>query len=448
MKRMDNKTAAVEIIKELRDQGHQAYLVGGCVRDMLLGRKNPREEHDVATSARTEEVIKLFCKTLPVGAKFGVVLVGTGGHWIEVASFRSDESYSDGRHPDSVRIGTMQEDAERRDFTMNGLFLDPMDNRIIDLVDGRADIQKKVIRAIGDPDRRFQEDHLRMLRAVRFTGQLDGFSIDPATADAIRRLAGRIVEISAERILEELKKILAAKNRIAGLKFADELGLLQPILPELTDLHRISGAFEQTLAVLNLLPEKCPFETALAALLHLTGAGDEVRSPIVNKVRPRLSPKTFNPSARLAETIARRLTCSNQERIDVVWLIQYLPFFSQAGKLTLADFKRLMLYGRYENLLLLYRARVQAGLEPRENLERIESIAGKVTPESLQRPPLITGEDLTRELHLKPNPAYQKILDDVYDAQLNEEIHTRQEALNLARRISPVSSTQNPKSKI
>jgi poly(A) polymerase len=447
MKQMDNKSASVEIIKKLRDQGHQAYLVGGCVRDMLLNRKTDREEHDVATSARTEEVIKLFRKTLLVGAKFGVVLVGMGGHWIEVASFRSDESYSDGRHPDRVRIGTMQEDAERRDFTMNGLFLDPLDNQLIDLIDGRADIQNRVIRAIGDPDRRFKEDHLRMLRAVRFAGQLENFALDPATADAIRRLAGHIVEISAERILEELKKLLAAQGRVAGLKLADELGLLQPILPELTALHRLPGPFEQTLSVLGFLPEGCPFETALAALLHLTGAGEGVRSPIVNKVRPRLSPKTFNLSARLAETIARRLTCSNQERIDVVWLIQYLPFFSQAGKLTLADIKRLMLYGRYEGLLCLYRARVQAGLEPNENLEHIESIARKVTPESLLQPPLISGEDLTQKLHLQPGPAYQAILDDVYDAQLNEEIKTKQEALTFAGKISH-SASSNPKSKI
>jgi tRNA nucleotidyltransferase/poly(A) polymerase len=435
MKRMDNKSAAVEIIKRLRDQGHEAYLVGGCVRDMLLGRKNPKEEHDVTTSARTEEVVKLFHKTLLVGAQFGVVLVGVGGHWIEVASFRSDESYSDGRHPDHVRIGTMQEDAERRDFTMNSLFFDPIENKIIDLVGGRADIEKRVIRAIGSPDLRFQEDHLRMLRAVRFAGQLENFYLDPATADAIRRLAGRIVDISTERVLEEMKKLLPAPGRVTGLKLADDLGLLQQILPEVSALHQVPGAFEQTLAVLARLPEACPFEIAMAALLHLTGEGSGVRSPIVNKVRPRLSPHTFNPAAKLADAIARRLTCSNQERIDIVWMIQYLPFFARAADLTLADLKRLMLYGRYEGLLCLYRARVNVGLEPAENLKIIESLAERVTPESLQYPPLITGRDLTEELHLNPSPDYQKILDEVYDAQLNEEIHTRQEAITLARKI-------------
>lgn len=434
---MDNKSAAIAVIRRLRDQGFAAYLVGGCVRDMLLGWKNPKEEYDVATAARVEEVIRLFPRTLLVGAKFGVVLVGLGGQWIEVASFRSDESYTDGRHPDRVRIGSMQEDAERRDFTMNGLFYDPMADQVIDLVGGRADIERRIIRAIGEPDRRFAEDHLRMLRAVRFAGQLDGFIIEERTADAIRRLAPEIRRISAERVLEELKKILRARRPVRALTLADQLGLLRPILPEVWALHEQGNDFADTLAVVDHLPEQTSFEVAMAALLHRIGSSAPATTDDGNfPVRPRLSPRTFNPSARLADAVCRRLTCSNEERTGVVGLIQHLPLFSRAGQLTLAQIKRLMLYGRYDGLLTLYRARVRAGLEPEENLAAVEALAKKVDPAGLQAPPLLGGKDLAEHLDLVPGPAYQRIIDEVYDAELNEEIRTKAEALALAARIA------------
>jgi tRNA nucleotidyltransferase/poly(A) polymerase len=437
MKKSDNKSAAVEIIRRLRDRGHAAYLVGGCVRDMLLERKNPREEYDVATAARVEDVTRLFARTLLVGAKFGVVLVGLGGQWIEVASFRSDESYSDGRHPDAVRIGSLQEDAERRDFTVNGMYFDPLENKLIDLVGGRADIERRLLRAIGEPDRRFAEDHLRMLRAVRFAGQLKDFTIEKQTAAAIRRLADRITGISAERILEELKKILACSGRVRALRLADGLGLLKHVLPEVYALHDTGDAFDETLAVLDQLPGEVAFDVAMAALLHRVGASLPVPADYDHfPVRSRPSPREFTPSARIAGAVCRRLTCSNEERTGAVWLVQLLPLFQRPARLSLAAAKRLMLYGRFEGLLALYRARVAAGCEPHENLERIEALAGRINPATLREPPLITGRDLSETLGLVPGPRYQKILDAVYDAQLEEKITTRREALALARKIS------------
>ncbi|MFA5863784.1 MAG: CCA tRNA nucleotidyltransferase [Phycisphaerae bacterium] len=430
MKKVDNKTAAIEIIQKLRSQGHQAYLVGGCVRDMLLGRKNPKEEHDVTTSARTQEVIKLFPRTLLVGAKFGVVLVGLGGHWIEVASFRSDQSYSDGRHPDSVRIGSMQEDAERRDFTINGMYYDPIEEKIIDLVGGQADIEKRVIRAIGQPEARFREDHLRMLRAIRFAGQLNDFQIETATAQAIRQLAGEIVKISAERILEEFKKLFSSPRRAIGLKLADELGLLKYILPQVHTLP--TDAFTQTLEVVNHLPDETQFETVLAGLLHLVGWA----RPTGNiQIRSRMSLSHYTASAKTADQVCRQLTCSNQERMRTVWLVQLLPLLGQADQLSLAHIKRLMIYERYEGLVNLYQARVKAGLEPQQNLDHLLSQAGKISPASLEHPPLLGGQDLTTQLALTPGPAYQRILDEVYDAQLNELIQTKEEALAMAKKL-------------
>jgi poly(A) polymerase len=441
MKRITNKDAAIKIIRILHEQGHQAYLVGGCVRDMLLGR--PVNDHDIATSAAPDEIFALFRKTLKVGAQFGVAMVGLGGQWIEVATFRRDESYTDGRHPDRISPGTMEDDAERRDFTINGMYLDPITDAIIDLVGGKIDLENHLIRAIGDPRKRFEEDRLRILRAVRFAAQLSNFNIEPDTALAVRQFAPQITDISAERILEEFRKMLASPGRKIGIKLTDELGLLEHVLPELHALHNQSAksftgqnitadAFEQTLAILDRLG-RCDFETAMAALLHLVGIQAENPLACQTPLRSRLNIGLFNPSAVLADDIARRLTCSNDERTKIVQLIQFLPLLGRAETLTLAEIKRLKIYRRYIDLHKLFMARVQAELDPREKLDCVETLAGRVNPDTLDQPPLLTGQDLIVEFGLSPSPAFQKILDEIYDAQLNEEIHTRPEALTLVR---------------
>ena len=218
--KISNYEAAIKIISVLRGQGYEAYLVGGCVRDMLLGRKV--NDHDIATNAKADEVFKLFKKTIKFGAQFGVAMVYIGGEWIEVATFRRDQNYVDGRHPTSIKPGTINDDAERRDFTINGLYFDPDTKKIIDLIDGQIDIENHLIRAIGDPRKRFEEDRLRMLRAVRFAAQLSTFKIHPDTAAAIKEFAPQINDISSERILEEFRKILICDGRKLGIQLSEK----------------------------------------------------------------------------------------------------------------------------------------------------------------------------------------------------------------------------------
>ncbi len=430
---VDNRTAAVRIIEVLRQNNHQAYLVGGCVRDMLLG-KEEIPEHDVACSAWKEEICRLFRRTRKVGAKFGVVLVGVGGQWIEVAGFRTDESYSDGRRPDSVKPSTIEEDAQRRDFTVNGLFYDPIDDKLIDLVGGRSDIANRIIRAIGEPELRFREDYLRMLRAVRFAAQLSefDFSIEENTARAISHNAGNISGISSERILGELKKILRSPGRRVGIKLLYEFGILRHILPELTD----SQIFERTMRVVANLPDHASFELAMAGLLHLAGTreGESVESH--SPVRLKLIGKDMNATAILSKKITRRLKCSNIERAKISWLIEFLPRFSHAETLRLSDIKRMIIYQRFDELMTLFRARVESGFESKEALLRIEKLSSEIRSKSIVSEPLINGEDLMVMLNLKPGPGFRKILDEVYDAQLNGEISTKSQALKLAENLN------------
>ncbi len=446
---MDNRSAAVKIIEVLREAGHEAYLVGGCVRDMLLGRQDI-DEHDVATSARPQAIQALFRRTRLVGAQFGVVLVGMGGQWIEVASFRTDESYSDGRHPDRVRFATLEEDAARRDFTINGMYYDPLEDRLIDLVGGRADLRAGLIRAIGEPDRRFREDHLRLLRAVRFAARL-AFAVENRTAAAIRSQTEQIQEISTERILDELRKMLTRTGRMRGLRLADELGLLPYVLPELTDLrgrpgvtfaegHEASAAgdaFDHSLMTVDRLGPHVRFETVFAAVLHLTGL---MRSATIDRprtVRTRVKTPEANTSAQVADDVCRRLTCSNRQRHAVVWLIHHLPLLGLDGDLSLAQIKRIMLCDGYDELIALYRARVEAGLEPSTVLEGVEHLAETIDREALrQTAPLIHGGDLEKALGVPPGLGYQEVLDEVFDAQLNGQVETKAEALALARSIA------------
>jgi poly(A) polymerase len=441
---MTSRDAALKIVHILRQHGHQAFLVGGCVRDILLGREV--HDHDIATSAQPNEIFRLFPKTLKVGAQFGVAMVGMGGEWIEVATFRCDENYTDGRHPGRVRPGSIQEDTHRRDFTINGMFLDPETSEIVDLVGGKIDLQKRTIRAIGEPLLRFGEDHLRMLRAVRFAAQLENFHIEERTAAAIKTLAPEIRKISSERIMDELKKILLSPGRTLGLRLADELGLLEHILPEVFALHdkparSFTGdllpddAFTQTLAVLDTLPECCEFETALAALLHLTGVTKQNPLQCLTPVRVRLNSAKMNSSAIQASEIARILTCSNQQRNDIVWLVQFLPLLGRADSLKLSEIKRIKIYGYYDSLMTLFRARSGAGLESSRLVIVVEQLAGHIDPETLNQNPFVTGQDLQEQLGLPPSPRFQEILDQVYDAQLDEKIKNKPQALDLARSL-------------
>jgi poly(A) polymerase len=255
---MTNKQAAIGIIKRLQSNGFQALLAGGCVRDMLLGRQ--ANDYDVATDAQPKDVIRLFRRTLKVGAKFGVVIVLADNQQVEVATFRTESGYADGRHPAAVRFATAEEDASRRDFTINGMFYDPLTDKVIDYVNGQGDLERQIVRTIGRPEERFAEDYLRMLRAVRFSTQL-GFAVDAATFSAVCRLAGNIVKISGERIAIELEGILVDPNRSAGVSMLAESGLAEAVFPGFDKEQA-----ELAAAVLGHLRNKVDFALALAGL--------------------------------------------------------------------------------------------------------------------------------------------------------------------------------------
>lgn len=401
------KQAAEWIVRRLREEGFEALLAGGCVRDMLQGREP--KDYDVATSARPEQLLRLFRRTLKVGVQFGVVMVGDAGPWIEVATFRSDVHYSDGRHPDRVVFSGARQDAQRRDFTVNGLFYDPTRQEVIDYVGGQADLQRRLLRAIGEPGERFAEDHLRLLRAVRFAAVLD-FAIEPLTWQAVVEHAALLKKVSRERVLEELERMLTSPGRAVGMRMLAESSLLPYAIP--------AGGMGQAWPIawvdlacrrLAELPERTDFACALAATL--------VEWP-----------------ARRVDELCREMTCSNDLRKQVVWLISSLPHAHRAADLSLAEVKRLIASGYFGNLAPLLRADLAARLAPLTPwhvlLKRVEAIPA----EQAKPQPLVGGDDL-KALGIIPGPIYSQVLDAVYTAQLNEEVVQHRDALAMVRRL-------------
>jgi poly(A) polymerase len=429
---------AEEVVRKLRAAGHQALLAGGCVRDLLLGR--PPKDYDVATSAAPREVLALFPKALTVGEAFGVVIVIEETSEIEVATFRSDRGYSDGRHPDAVTFTDARQDALRRDFTINGMFLDPETDRVVDYVGGQEDLKARVIRAIGDPHLRFLEDHLRMLRAVRFAAEL-GFDIDPATAAAAKELAPKIASVSGERVAAELERILTAlpPGRRRGLELMDELGLVAILLPEIhamkgvvqgPDVHPEGDVFVHTLLCVQELREPT-FELALAALLHDTG---KPRTAVMRDGR-----WTFYGHAeigeKMAEDVCRRLRLSNYQAGRVTWLVRQHMRLVNAEEMREARLKRLFAESGFADLAELWRADCIASGGTAEPYEALMARYRALGEEEVRPAPLVTGNDLIA-MGLEPGPAFRTILDEVYDAQLEGRAATREDALALARRIA------------
>ncbi len=401
------RDAALHTIRKLRAAGHTALLAGGCVRDRLLGIEP--KDYDVATDAVPDRVAEIFPRARKVGAKFGVVLVRRFGCDVEVATFRIDGDYADGRHPDEVTFGTAEDDARRRDFTINGLFCDPVDDRVIDYVGGREDLAAGIIRTIGEPDRRFGEDHLRMLRAVRFAARL-GFSIDPGTRDAIGRLADRLAAISVERIWMELELMLADPTRATAWRLLVDLGLrghLSSVWAGAT--LRETAAEDLIQARLAALPSR-----ALDAAVGLAAT-------------------LCDGTPRHAVDVARALRLSNRTRDAVVWLVKSLPAAYASATLDLADLKLLMANPSWADLPDLLRADLAAhGADPSAHAELLRR-AGEIAPDSVAPPPLVTGDDLSAE-GLAPGPQMGAILRRLYRAQLNGETTHREAALRLARR--------------
>jgi len=403
MASLTQREAAVEVVRRLREHGHIAYLAGGCVRDMLLGREP--KDYDVATSATPDRIIELFRRTRRVGAQFGVVLVRKGGYWIETATFRTDLSYSDGRRPDAIAFSTPEEDARRRDFTINGMFYDPIEARVIDFVGGRADLESRTLRAIGEPRHRFREDHLRVLRAVRFAAVYE-CTIEPATWAAIREMAPSIRTVSAERIREELERSLAGPHRVRALRLLVDGGLLG---------HLWEGAVwteaqvRRALAIVPHLPEGAAFEQVLAAML-------------------------LDRTPEEAGRICQSLRMSNASRDRVVWLVRHQADLCEPSALRLCDLKLLMQSGWFDDLTAQFRAACLAEGRPVDACEEVRARAGAVPPEAVRPLPLVCGEDL-HAMGLPQGALYGRILDEVYRAQLDERVRTRDEAVMMARSL-------------
>ncbi len=388
---------AGQIIEKLQRAGHVAYLAGGCVRDELLGIKP--KDYDIATAAHPAEVEKLFKHTERVGARFGVILVHGQGIAVEVATFRSDGPYVDGRHPQHVVFGDDRSDARRRDFTINGMFLDVSDGRVIDYVGGRDDLTRRVIRAIDDPDRRFAEDHLRMLRAVRFAARLD-FEIAPTTFAGMIKHAHSLLDISPERVREELRMILTGVGRAEGWRLLISTGLAD---------YLVSGA---------------SWSRKPAALV--ARRLDALAEPI----SPRVAFATiFEPfGATAADHLCRQLRCSNDERRDVVWLLSELPRVRKPDDLDLADVKLVMADERFDDLMRLLRADLAATGTTDDIHAALMSRCNGIDPSTVSPRPHVTGDDLLAR-RVPQGPAYSRLLRTLYRSQLNGELPDRATAL-------------------
>ena len=429
---MEPKAAATDIARRLQEAGHTAYFAGGCVRDELLGL-DPHD-YDIATSAKPSEVQKLFPHTQAVGAHFGVILVMEHDRTFEVATFRSDHEYIDGRRPEMVTFSTPEEDAARRDFTINGMFHDPLADKFIDFVGGQDDLRSKTLRAIGDPVARFREDKLRLLRAVRFAARF-GYEIDPATWDAIKAHAADIHAVSAERIREELVKILAHPNRVRGFDLLDQSGLLKEILPEIEKLkgceqppqfHPEGDVFVHTRAMLELLPSDAPVGVALSVLFHDIGKPPTFR---YHKDEDRIRFSGHDRvGAEMTERVMERLRFSRADIERTVEAVRQHMVFKDVQNMRTAKLKRFMAREGFGDEMELHRVDCQSSHGALDNYDFLKAKAEEFANEPLIPPPLVTGHDLMA-LGWKPGPHFGPVLEAVQTAQLEGTLTTTEGAL-------------------
>ncbi|HPX31022.1 MAG TPA: CCA tRNA nucleotidyltransferase [Smithella sp.] len=429
---------AREIIHRLRESGHEAYFVGGCVRDFILNQTS--SDYDIVTSARPEEVMKLFPRTVAIGAKFGVVAVIIDNHPFEVATFRSDDVYEDGRHPSRIHYSTAREDVFRRDFTINGLLMDPDTGDIIDYVNGRFDIDNKIVRTIGNPGKRFREDYLRLLRAVRFAANLH-FDLEPATQDAVKREASNIRHISVERIREELNKILTRGGARRGFELMMQTDILQNILPEICRLkgveqpprfHPEGDVWQHTLKMLELLPADGEREKniclAWGTLLHdvgkaLTRSEDEKGVHFYGHVQQ---------GEIIADTIMQRLKFSRMQRETVVNLIRQHMVFMNVRKMRPGRLKRFLRMPDFDLHLELHRLDCLASHGMLDNYEFCREQLQILALDDLHPPRLLTGNDLIA-MGFTPGKIIKDILLAVEEEQLEGRIQSAEQAINYVR---------------
>lgn len=425
---------AVEVVRRLRQAGFQGLWAGGCVRDVLLGLTPA--DYDVATDATPDQVMKaLPYKALTMGVSFGVVRVRhprIQGNEVEIATFRSDLEYLDGRRPSGVVFSSPEADAQRRDFTINGMFMDPLEHKIIDYVGGRADLESRVLRAIGEPAARFEEDRLRLLRAARFAARFD-MRIEPKTLAAVKAMAAQVVSVSPERISQELRRMLTHRNRATAMETAMDLGLIPAILPDLaatkgiflgSPMHPEDDLWDHALRVIDLLPPDPSFPLAFAALVHEVGAAKG--RPMDRE--PKGEPMSDPIGGTIAAEMCRRLRFSNAERDRVVWLVTRHRALERANKLRESTLKRILASPGINELLALHRADALATTGDAEHVAFCEhhlrdEPAGPINP-----PPLLTGDDLKRH-GLKPGARFAVLLERLRDAQLERRVNDKREAL-------------------
>lgn len=449
---MNAKQHAEKIVAELRRVGHQAYLVGGCVRDLLLGREPA--DFDVATNATPEQVMAIFPQTYAVGAQFGVVLVpppeevaDNKSAVVEVATFRSDIGYSDGRHPDGVRFSKdPSEDVRRRDFTINGLLLDPINHDVLDFVGGRKDLEAKIIRTIGNPEQRLAEDKLRMLRAVRFAARFD-YTIEPGTFTAIGEFAPQIHQVSRERVRDELTKILTEGHARSAFLLLDQTGLLHEILPEIEamkgvaqppEFHPEGDVFIHTLLLLEKLPHPCSATLAWGALLHDVGKPPTFR---VAPDRIRFD-EHVEVGVRMAAEICRRLRFANEDSKQVLALVDNHMRFADVQRMKDSTFKKFVRMPHFDEHLEVHRIDCQASHNDLSLYRYTREKMASMTPETIRPDPLITGDDLIAAGY-QPGPQFKEILSAVEDGQLEGRLQTKDQAMNLVHREFPVSESFN-----
>ena len=433
--------SAIQIVQHLRNNGHSAFFAGGCVRDMVMDIAPA--DYDIATSAKPEETMSLFRRSIPVGAKFGVINVLEDGFQFEIATFRSDGSYSDGRRPDSISFCDAKGDVQRRDFTINGMLFDPVENEILDYVGGKDDIRACVIRTIGDPFERFAEDHLRMIRAVRFSSRFS-FEIEQDTKGAIKELAPKILTVSAERVREELEKGLTAANPHDFVRILDETGLAKEILPEIPamkgveqpeNFHPEGDVYVHTLLTVSKL-EKPSWELAMATLLHDIGKPAAFFKEFNDKgevVKIRFY-QHDNIGAKMAGKICNRLKTSTYSKERIMWLVKKHLIIKDVQNMRKSTLKRLFAEPGFPELMDLFRLDTLSSTKDltsynfcKEKFEETEEV-------EIKPPPLFTGHDLIN-MGLEPGPDFGKILSLIMEEQLEERISTKEEALDLVKSI-------------
>jgi poly(A) polymerase len=465
-----SKSFAISIVYALRKRGNQAYLVGGCVRDLLLGREPA--DYDVSTDATPDEVMRIFPETYAVGAQFGVVLVPLADELrssvilseeadahsapasqskdlffsrhklcVEVATFRRDLGYSDGRHPDEVQFSRdPREDVQRRDFTINGLLLDPEKNEVLDFVGGQDDLKAGIIRAIGDPLLRFTEDKLRMLRAVRFAARFE-YTIDPATFSAIEKLAPQISQVSRERVRDELTRMLIEGHAKRAFELLDETGLLREVLPEISamkgveqppEFHPEGDVFVHTLLLLEKLPRPCPATLAWGALLHDVG-----KPPTFRRAPDRIRfDEHAKVGTRMAEEICRRLRFSNDETRQILALVENHMRFGDVQRMKASTFKKFIRLPYFDQHLELHRLDCESSHRSLRLYDFTREQMANLPPAEVRPQPLLSGDDL-QAAGYAPGPLFKEILTTVEDAQLEGRLNSKQEAIGYVKREFP-----------